>query len=655
MNILAVLRDRFAAVVSDFVDDPTPYLEQIRPSGNPKFGDYQANLAMPLAKQLGRPAPELAAEIASKLSIDDMCDTPEVAGNGFINLRLRDGWLNEQLLQALQDERLGVAPADQPRRFVVDFSSPNVAKPMHVGHIRSTVIGDAISRTLRFLGHHVITDNHLGDWGTQFGMIIYGFKHFGDEAAYEQAPVTELTRLYKEVRRLMDYHAGKAGLAQQQQAAATQAAQLEQLELQLESADKAEKKKLKKEIGRGREKLQELRQSLDATNALIEQIESDDESRQFAERHTSINTAVLEETAKLHAGDEENLALWHRFLPHCLEDLHRIYRKLDVHFDHEHGESFYQDQLADVVEEFESKQLARESKGAMCVFLDDFETPMLIRKQDGAYLYATSDLATIRYRMQNWQPDVILYVVDHRQHEHFEKLFAAARKWGYADVDLRHIAFGTVMGEDRRPFKTRSGETVGLEGLVDEAISRALAVVQANSAQAGKEMDDATQQRIAEIVGIGALKYADLSQNRSTDYVFSYDNMLAMQGNTGPYLQYSYARNQGIFAKAGIDPETLRQSPQEISLESPEERTLALTLLRFEEALHEVVLDFRPNMLCNYVYQLSKAYSSFFDRCPVIKADNESLKLSRLELCDLTARTVKQSLELLGIHVAERM
>lgn len=655
MNILAVLRERFSSAITDLVEDQAPYLDQIRPSGNPKFGDYQANLAMPLAKKLGRPAPQLAAEIASNLVIDDMCETPEVAGNGFINLRLKDQWLDDQLRTALQDDRLGVARVAQPICYVIDFSSPNVAKPMHVGHIRSTVIGDAIARTLRFLGHNVITDNHLGDWGTQFGMIIYGFKHFGNESEYERDPVSELTRLYREVRRLMDYHAGKTSLAGMQKTVATQAESIENLQTKLDNAEKAEKKKLKKEIGRLREKQQELQETLSKTEALIQQIERVDETREFAARHVAINTAVLEETAKLHAGDAENLALWKRFMPCCMEDLHRIYRKLDVQFDHELGESFYQDQLAGVVEEFENKQLAKESEGAMCVFLDGFETPMLIRKQDGAYLYATSDLATIQYRMKKWQPDVVLYVVDHRQHEHFEKLFAAARIWGFDKVDLRHLAFGTVMGEDRRPFKTRSGETVGLESLVDEAVSRALAVVETNSAQAGKQIDEESQRRIAEIVGIGALKYADLSQNRSTDYVFSYDNMLAMQGNTGPYLQYSYARNQGIFSKAGMDPATLRQAPHAFVLESPEERTLALALLRFEETLHEVLVDFRPNILCNYVYQLSKAYSVFFDRCPVIKAESDALRMSRLELCDLTARTVKQSLELLGIQVAERM
>ncbi len=276
---------------------------------------------------------------------------------------------------------------------------------------------------------------------------------------------------------------------------------------------------------------------------------------------------------------------------------------------------------------------------------------MLIQKKDGAFLYATSDLATIRYRMENWKPDAVLYVVDHRQHEHFEKLFAAARKWGYTDVELQHVAFGTVMGEDRRPFRTRAGEIVGLESLVDEAVGRALKVVEENSTN----VDEEERPQVAKTVGIGALKYADLSQNRSTDYVFSYDQMLAMNGNTGPYLQYSYARNQGIFARAEISPESLRQEPSEFLLESEEERALALALLRFEEALHEVLVDYRPNQLSNYVYALSKVYSTFFSECPVIKAENEALKKSRLQLCDLTARTVKQSLQLLGIDVVDRM
>lgn len=655
MNILNSLRQKFATVLDKYEQDTDSLVEQIRPSGNPKFGDYQANLAMPLAKKLGRKAPELAQEIVDSLDVSDICDPPEVAGNGFINLRLKTDWINEQLQANLQDTRLGVATVASPRKYVIDYSSPNVAKPMHVGHIRSTVIGDAVSRTLRFLGHDVITDNHLGDWGTQFGMIIYGYKHFVDADAYQSDAIGELSRIYRLVRKLMDYHAGRAGLSEMNKTVEQLDASAKELENQIESAEKAEAKKLKKERNRTIEKRRELVDKINSTEELIQSVEQDAQLSELASQHDTISAAVLDETVRLHENDEENVSLWKKFLPHCMEDLHRIYDKLGVGFDHEHGESFYHDMLPSVVNELTSQGFATESDGAMCIFLDEFDTPMLIQKKDGAFLYATSDLATVRYRMQEWKPDIVLYVVDHRQHEHFEKLFAAARLWGYDDVQLVHVAFGTVMGDDGKPFRTRSGDIVGLEGLVDEAVSRAYVVVSENAEHASIEMDEATRKQIASVVGIGALKYADLSQNRSTDYKFSYDNMLALKGNTGPYLQYSYARNQGIFARGEVNLDELRKDSDALILDSPEERALALSLLRLEEALHEVTVDYRPNLLCNYVYQVSTQYSVFFNECPVLKAENEALRVSRLKLCDLTSRTVKLCLELLGIDVIERM
>jgi arginyl-tRNA synthetase len=359
----------------------------------------------------------------------------------------------------------------------------------------------------------------------------------------------------------------------------------------------------------------------------------------------------------LHEGDAENKSLWEEFLPKCRQEIQRIYDRLGVSFDHELGESFYEDRLAAVVASLEESGLVQESEGALCVFVDGFETPMIVRKRDGAFLYATTDLATVQYRMENWQPDGILYVVDFRQGEHFDKFFAAARKWGYPDVELKHVRFGTVLGDDGRPFKTRAGDTVGLELLLDEAERRAFAVVtESDEAKpGGPEWNKQERQHIARVVGIAALKYADLSQNRDSDYVFSYDKMLALNGNTATYLQYSYARVHGIFARGNVDIDELRGSAAKIALGAPAERALAQQILRFSEAIDDALADYRPNLLSNYLYELSKTFTTFFDKCPVLKADTDELRDSRLLLCDLTARALKLGLSLLGIEVVEKM
>ncbi|MEN6457792.1 MAG: arginine--tRNA ligase [Thermoguttaceae bacterium] len=578
MSILPELKDRFRQALTGLVDNPAELLQLIRPSQEPKFGDYQANLAMSLGKRLGRPPRELAAEIVARLRVDDLCQPPEIAGPGFINLRIKDDWLAGRLLAAVADPRLDIAPVAAPRSFVIDYSAPNVAKPMHVGHIRSTVIGDALCRVLRFLGHTVTSDNHIGDWGTQFGMILYGYKHFLDAEAYRRNPVEELARLYRHVRPLMD-------------------------------------------------------------------------------AHPEINTDVLAETAKLHAGDPENRRLWEQFLPHCEDEIQRVYARLGVRFDHTLGESFYEDRLAGVVDELLRRGLARESDGAICIFLEGQKTPMIVRKKDGAFLYGTTDLATIQYRMETWKPDAILYVVDHRQSLHFQQLFATARLLGHKDVELQHVSFGTVLGDDGRPFKTRSGDTVGLESLLDEAVRRALEIVSANddAKPDGPELSPEQRREVAETVGIAALKYADLSQNRTSDYVFSYDKMLAMTGNTATYMQYAYARVRSIFAKGEVDVESLRASGAPILLGSPAERALALEILRFSEALEITVADYRPNQLTSYLFDLANRYSTFFERCHVLRAESDPLRQSRLLLCDLTARTIQKGLELLGIKVIEKM
>jgi arginyl-tRNA synthetase len=371
----------------------------------------------------------------------------------------------------------------------------------------------------------------------------------------------------------------------------------------------------------------------------------------------SVEAAVLAETAKLHAGDAENRRIWQEVLPLSMREIEAIYRRLDVRFDHTLGESFYEDRLPGIVAELLERGLARESDGAIGVFLAGHETPMLVRKKDGAFLYATTDLATIRHRMEQFRPDAILYVVDHRQSLHFTQLFAAARMWGYENVELQHVSFGTVMGDDGRPFRTRSGDTVGLEGLLDEAVSRAGAIVAANddANPGGLRLSPARRAEIAETVGIAALKYADLSQNRTSDYVFSYDKMLAMNGNTATYMQYAYARVQSIFAKGGVAVEELRGEGGPILVGSPPERALAIELLRFAEALELTVADYRPNQLTAYLFDLANRYSVFFERCPVLRAETPELRRNRLRLCDLTARTLRKGLELLGIRVVEQM
>jgi arginyl-tRNA synthetase len=371
----------------------------------------------------------------------------------------------------------------------------------------------------------------------------------------------------------------------------------------------------------------------------------------YLHTHADIESAVLAETALLHAGDPENRQLWKEFLPACMDEIERVYRRLEVRFDHTLGESFYHDRLAAVVADLERRGIARLSEGATCVFNAGHEAPFIIRKQDGAFLYATTDLATIQYRVETWLPDAILYVVDHRQSEHFEQLFATAKKWGYENVELVHLAFGTVTGPDGKPFKTRSGDTVGLEGLLDQAVEHALAIVNENTT----ELSVAERSAVAEAVGIGAIKYADLSLNRTSNYEFSYKKMLAMNGNTATYMQYAHARVNSIFHKAGVNPAALRGAAGEISIGQPAERALALAVLQFSEALDLVAADYLPNFLTTYLFELANRYSTFFEQCHVIRADSDELRNSRLRLCDLTARTLRLGLGLLGIHAVEKM
>jgi arginyl-tRNA synthetase len=655
MNVLALLRDKFGRALSSLEVGPADLpglLALVLPSQGAKFGDYQANCAMPLGKRLGKPPREIAAQLVAGLDVAEFCEPPLIAGPGFINLKLKDDWLRAQLATTSADvDRLGVAPAAAPRTIVVDYSSPNVAKPMHVGHIRSTVIGDALYRILKFLGHRTISDNHLGDWGTQFGMIIYGFKHFGDRASLARNTVEELTRLYKLVNSLVEY----------QEARREKIPAVEQriVEAERQLAQIGDGKDPKKEAKRQRQtesQLNDLRAELAGLRGKVANVENDPELSPLAAAHSDIGKQVLLETARLHSGDPTNVELWREILPACLAEIEIMYKRLGVTFDHTLGESFYQDRLRGVVKDLVEKGLAKESDGAICVFLEGNGVPMIVQKQDGAFLYATSDLATIQYRMSEWRPDAILYVVDHRQSLHFEQLFSVARLWGYPEVELQHIGFGTVLGDDGRPFKTRSGKSVVLSGLLDEAVERAYAIVSQNDdARPQPMLSDTDRRQVAERIGIGAIKYADLAHNRTSDYVFSYDKMLAMTGNTAAYMQYSYARVRSIFAKGGLDESEIRNPKSEIILTTPQERALALALLQFSETLDRVVADYRPNHLTAYLFELATRYSDFFENCPVLKAETDELRTSRLILCDLTARTIERGLNLLGIEVVGRM
>ena len=652
MNALTEIKARFATALGKLTDNPEPLLAMIKPAQNAERGDYQANCAMPLRKQLGKPSEEIAAELVKSIEVGDLCSKVKVAGPGFINLTLDENWLKSKLTLAIKDERLGITPVANPRTYVVDYSSPNVAKEMHVGHIRSTVIGDSISNILRFVGHNVITDNHIGDWGTQFGMIIYGYKHFLDTDYYKTSPVKELGRLYKYVRKLMDYHSAMEECPKLAAALEKQNAVLSELQAKPTPEEKKQAKAARKELKRANEKVAELNDKIAGVNNKITAVEGLPDIKNDADAHPDIRMAVLTETSKLHSGDQENNQLWSEFVPVCRADIQRIYDRLGIKFDNELGESFFHELLPGVVDNFRSKGLSRVSEGAECVFLEGHEAPMIIQKSDGAYLYATTDLATIKYRMDHWKPDVVLYVVDFRQGGHFGKLFDAAKLWGYTDTNFQHVEFGTVLGDDGKPFKTRSGDTVGLEGLLDEAERRSLEIAKAQN----EDLTEEQHQTIARVVGIGGLKYADLSINRTSDYKFNYDQMLALKGNTATYLQYGYARVFGILRKGGIDdPATLRESPVEFILDHPMERALAVSLTKLGESCDESLVDYKPNLLANYLYDLSNAFNQFFAQCPVLKAESEALKTSRLQLCDLTARTLKCGLGLLGIDVVEQM
>lgn len=544
----------------------------VKPTADPKFGDYQANGIMALAKSAGQNPRRMAEDVAARLDPATIPATWEIAGPGFINFRLDPDWLGRTLLTAALDERLGVEAAAAPETVVIDFSAPNVAKSMHVGHIRSTILGDALARVLRFLGHTVVTDNHLGDWGTQFGLLIVGSRESRDPAAYARDPLAEMERIYR----------------------ATQTR---------------------------------------------------------AQTDTGVAERARRELAKLQQGDADNTALWTEFMQVSRRAFERLYARLGVDFDHWLGESFYNPMLADVVRDLREREIARISDGAVCVFFDDADladTPFLIQKQDGAFLYATTDLATIKYRVETFRPDRIVYVTDSRQRLHFRQLFTTVRRWGY-DATLEHVWFGTILGNDGTPIKTREGEPIKLAGLLDEAERRALEVVRTKN----PHLSAAEQARVAQVVGIGAVKYADLMQNRTADYRFGWDKLLALDGNTAPYLQYAYARIRSIFRKGGLD-DWHPDAGLTVRLEAPEELALAKQMIRFGDVLLEVERAYKPNLLATFLYELATRFNLFYQSHSVLKAPAEQ-RATRLLLSALTAGYLHTGLDLLGIETVDAM
>lgn len=540
-------------------------------------GDWATNIALMSAKAAGRKPREIADALVAALPAAAFVSKVEIAGPGFINFFVAEDFLGKQLQAALRDARLNIAAAQDPQTVVVDYSGPNLAKEMHVGHLRSTIIGDAVVRTLEFLGHKVVRQNHVGDWGTQFGMLI---------AYLEEQPATN----------------NDAALAD------------------LEVFYRAAKKRF-------------------------------DESETFANRARSLVVA-------LQGGDADCLQKWREFthisLKHCLE----VYERLGVSLSAAdvRGESAYNPDLSVVVAELKKAGLLQENDGAQCVFLDEFKNkdgeplPVIVQKADGGYLYATSDLAALRYRQQTLDADRILYFVDQRQALHFQQIFAVAKLAGFvkAQTDLAHLGFGTMNGPDGKPFKTRDGGTVKLIDLLDEAEQRALDLVREKNPQ----LETAALKEIANTVGIASVKYADLSKNRTSDYIFNFDQMLSFEGNTAPYLLYAYTRVSSIFRKADINPDTLTG---DILIQAEQEQALANKLLQFAEVLATVAQKGLPNLLCNYLYDLAGAFSAFYEHCPVLVADSEAQKQSRLQLSWLTARTLKTGLGLLGINTLERM
>ncbi len=588
--IIEILEDRVSQALSSVCNLEEKQPAHVRASANPKFGDYQANGVMGLAKKLGKNPRELAAEVVEALDVSDICESVEIAGAGFINLRISEDYLSDSLLKINSDEsgRLAIDEVEDKEKIVVDYSGPNIAKEMHVGHLRSTIIGDCISELYSFLGHDVIRQNHIGDWGTQFGMLcaLYERKRSQDGLNQDsQVNLSDLEAFYKEAKELYD---------------------------------------------------------------------SDEEFAKTA------RAAI----AGLHSGDEYWKKDWQAIVDESRKHYSEIYKRLNVSLSQEDecGESAYKDSLQEIVDQLKASGKAVISDGAVCVFPDGFKNkegkplPFIIQKSDSAFLYATTDLAAMKYRVEKLGADRIIYVTDARQMLHFKMLFAVSKDAGIAkeSTKLAHVTFGTMLGDDGKPFKTRSGENVKLKDLLNEAVDKARSVVETKNPQLGEE----EKNLIAEYVGIGAVKYSDYSNNRTTDYVFSFDKMLAMDGNTAPYMQYACARVNSIEQKAkekGIDVKAEIDSIKKVNLLETYEKDLAKQLLKYSEAIKTAAVDYRPNYLTNYLYELAQKFSSFYTNCPVLIADKNS-RPTRLLLCKLTAKTLLHGLEtILRIKVPKQM
>ncbi|HDG7833770.1 TPA: arginine--tRNA ligase [Klebsiella quasipneumoniae] len=577
MNIQALLSEKVsqALIAAGAPADCEP---QVRQSAKVQFGDYQANGVMAVAKKLGMAPRQLAEQVLSHLDLNGIASKVEIAGPGFINIFLGPAFLADNVNRALQSERLGVA-TPQVQTIVVDYSAPNVAKEMHVGHLRSTIIGDASVRTLEFLGHKVIRANHVGDWGTQFGMLIAYLEKQQQENAGEMA-LADLEGFYREAKKHYD------------------------------------------------------------------------EDEAFAERARSY-------VVKLQGGDEYFLQMWRKLVDITMSQNQITYDRLNVTLtrDDVMGESLYNPMLPGIVADLKAKGLAVESEGATVVFLDEYKNkegePMgvIIQKKDGGYLYTTTDIACAKYRYETLHADRVLYYIDSRQHQHLMQAWTIVRKAGYVpdSVPLEHHMFGMMLGKDGKPFKTRAGGTVKLADLLDEALERARRLV----AEKNPEMSADELENLAKVVGIGAVKYADLSKNRTTDYVFDWDNMLAFEGNTAPYMQYAYTRVLSVFRKAGIDENALTDAP--VVIAEDREAQLAARLLQFEETLSVVAREGTPHVMCAYLYDLAGLFSGFYEHCPILSAESEATRNSRLKLALLTAKTLKLGLDTLGIETVERM
>ncbi|NAW58767.1 MULTISPECIES: arginine--tRNA ligase [unclassified Vibrio] len=577
MNIQALINDKVSQAL-EAAGAPAGSPAAVRQSAKPQFGDYQANGVMGVAKKLGTNPREFAQKVLDVLDLDGIASKTEIAGPGFINIFLSEEFLAKQADAALADSRLGVTKEAQ-KTIVADYSAPNVAKEMHVGHLRSTIIGDAVVRTLEFLGHKVIRANHIGDWGTQFGMLIANLERVQQESGEVSMELADLEGFYRESKKLYD------------------------------------------------------------------------EDEAFAAKARNY-------VVKLQSGDAYCAEMWKKLVDVTMEQNQRNYDRLNVSLTRADvmGESMYNDMLPGIVADLKEKGLAQEDDGAQVVFLDEYKNkdgePMgvIIQKRDGGFLYTTTDIACAKYRYETLGADRVLYFIDSRQHQHLMQAWTIVRKAGYVpdEVTLEHHAFGMMLGKDGRPFKTRAGGTVRLADLLDEAQERAIKLIESKN----PDLDAEEKNNIATTVAMAAVKYADLSKHRTTDYIFDWDHMLAFEGNTAPYMQYAYTRVASIFAKAGIAMDDLQG---DITISEEKEKALIAKLLQFEEAVQSVAREGQPHIMCSYLFELAGQFSSFYEACPILSAEDESVKQSRLKLAALTAKTIKQGLALLGINTLDRM